>query len=191
MNDKNIFTPAIYEALTPFEIKGLMFRDFFNAADMTSRCASLRYFFPESEAWPQNEVLDVEYDFNALFVGPATLLAPPYASVYLDEEPLLMGATTLSVREFLQSFGLSVSAENSVPDDHISYEMELAVMLLVHARYSPQYHDALARFVRAHLELWLPAFIAKITDCAKTSAIKCLAVQLNDWFDELKARIIL
>lgn len=191
MNDKDIFTPSMYEALTPFEINGLMFRDFFNAADMTSRCASLRYFFPESESWPQDEALNVEYDFNVLFVGPATLLAPPYASVYLDDEPLLMGATTLSVREFLQSIGLSVTAENSFPDDHISYEIELAVMLLVHARHSPQYHEALTRFVRAHLELWLPAFIAKIKDCAKTAVIKCLAVLLTNWFDELKTRVIL
>ena len=38
-----------------------MFRDFFNAADMTSRCASLRYFFPESESWPQDEALNVEW----------------------------------------------------------------------------------------------------------------------------------
>lgn len=168
-----------------------MFRDFFNAADMTSRCTSLRHFFPESGSWPQDEALDVEYDFNALFVGPATLLAPPYASVYLDEEPLLMGATTLSVREFLQRIGLFVAVENSVPDDHISYEIELAVMLHVHARHSPQYHDALSHFVRAHLELWLPVFIAKITDSAKTSAMKCLASQLNNWFDELKTRVIL
>lgn len=191
MNDKNIFTTSIYEALTPFEIKGLLFRDFFNAADMTSRCASLRHLFPERGAWLQDEALEVEYDFNALFVGPATLLAPPYASVYLDDEPLLMGATTLSVREFLRSIGLTVTEENSVPDDHVSYEMELVVMLSAHARHSPQYHDALARFVQGHLELWLPAFIAKINDCAKTSAIKCLALQMTNWFDELKTRVIL
>ncbi|EMN1409483.1 molecular chaperone TorD family protein [Enterobacter cloacae] len=191
MNDKDIFTSSTYEALTSFEIKGLTFRDFFNAADTTSRCASLHLLFPESRAWQQDEALEVEYDFNALFVGPATLLAPPYASVYLDEEPLLMGATTLRVREFLQNMGLFVTEENSVPDDHISYEMELAVMLSVHARHSPQYHDALTRFVLGHLELWLPAFITKINDCAKTSAMKCLASQLTNWFDELKTRVIL
>jgi TorA maturation chaperone TorD len=93
------------------------------------------------------------------------------------------------MREFLQSIGLSVTAEN-IPDDHISYEIELAVMLLVHARHSPQYHEALTRFVRAHLELWLPGFIAKI-NCAKTAVIKCLAVLLTNWFDELKTRVIL
>ena len=104
---------------------------------------------------------------------------------------LLWWPTTLSVRAFLQRMGLAVAAENSVPDDHISHEIELVVMLSVHARHSPQYQDALARFVCGHLELWLPAFIEKINLNAKTSAIKRLALQLTNWFDELKTRVIL
>ncbi|WP_326470638.1 molecular chaperone TorD family protein [Enterobacter wuhouensis] len=191
MNDKDIFTTSIYKALTPFEINGLMLRDFFNAADISSRQISLRHLCADSEPLQQDEALEVEYDFNALFVGPATLLAPPYASVYLGDEPLLMGATTLSVREFLQSMGLVVTDENAVPDDHISVELELAVMLCAHARTSPHYHDALARFVTGHLELWLPAFIEKINQRATTPAIKRLALQLTNWFDELKTRVIL
>lgn len=191
MNDRNIFTPSIYESLTPFEITGLMFRDFFNAADLPSRHAPLRHLCEGCEPLSQNEALEVEYDFNALFVGPATLLAPPYASVYLDDEPLLMGATTLSVREFLHRISLSVADENALPDDHISFEIELVVLLCAHARTSPQYHEALTRFVTGHFELWLPDFIEKINQHAKTPAIKQCAEQLTNWFGELKTRVIL
>lgn len=190
MNEQNVFAGSIYESLTPFEINGLMFRDFFNAPDSAARHIPLRHLLDGCDL-PEEERRNVEYDFNALFVGPAALLAPPYDCVYLDDAPVLMGPTTLSVRAFLQRMGLAVAAENSVPDDHISHEIELVVMLSVHARHSPQYQDALARFVCGHLELWLPAFIEKINLNAKTSAIKRLALQLTNWFDELKTRVIL
>jgi TorA maturation chaperone TorD len=47
-------------------------------------------------------VVEAEYDFNALFVGPQTLKAAPYASVYLEEDASVMGKSTLSIREFMQ-----------------------------------------------------------------------------------------
>lgn len=191
MNDTNVFTASIYDALSSFELTGLAFRDFFNAEDMTSRQRATGQLCPESGKWLEAAWLDMEYDFSALFLGPMAPLAAPYASVYLDDEPLLMGATTLGVREFLHSVGLFVSEENRIPDDHISFELELVVMLSACARKSPQYHDALNRFVCGHLELWLPAFIEKINNNAKTSAIKHIALLLTNWFDELKARVIL
>ncbi|HDS9359464.1 TPA: TorD/DmsD family molecular chaperone [Enterobacter cancerogenus] len=191
MNDKNIFTKSIYDALSLFESTGLALRDFFNAAEMTSRNKALRQLLPESAEWHDDIWLDIEYDFNALFVGPMAPLAAPYASVYIDDEPMVMGPTTLGVREFLHSIGLFVDDENGVPDDHVSFELELIVMLSAHARQSPQYHDALTRFTTGHVELWLPTFIEKINNKAKTSAIKSVANRMTNWLDELKARVIL
>jgi TorA maturation chaperone TorD len=42
-------------------------------------------------ALTEQEWLEAEYDFNALFVGPQTLKAAPFASVYLEEDALANG----------------------------------------------------------------------------------------------------
>ncbi|MEA7543853.1 molecular chaperone TorD family protein, partial [Salmonella enterica subsp. enterica serovar Montevideo] len=41
------------------------------------------------------------HDFNALFVGPGKLLAAPFASVYLEDDALVMGKATLEIRDFM------------------------------------------------------------------------------------------
>ncbi|VFS16815.1 Putative oxidoreductase component of anaerobic dehydrogenases; Functional role page for Chaperone protein TorD [Enterobacter cancerogenus] len=191
MKDKNIFANSIYDNLSLFELTGLALRDFFSAAEMTARQRALRQLYPQCKAWDDSAWLEMEYDFSALFVGPMAPLAAPYASVWLDEEPLVMGPTTLNVREFLDSVGLVVGEDSAAPDDHISIELELVVMLCAHARHLPQYHDALTRFTTGHLALWLPAFIDNIKNNAKTSAIREVALQLTNWLDELKTRVIL
>ncbi len=66
-------------------------RDFFFSVHGREMAAAVSQL--EKVSFPAPEVTDweaVEYDFNRLFVGPMALEAPPYASFYLDPEPLLM-----------------------------------------------------------------------------------------------------
>ncbi|EDV1161615.1 molecular chaperone, partial [Salmonella enterica subsp. enterica serovar Java] len=78
--------------------------------------------------------LEAEYDFNALFVGPGKLLAAPFASVYLEDDALVMGKATLEIRDFMAALGLSVNQESNIPDDHISCVLELTTLLLANTR---------------------------------------------------------
>ena len=65
----------------------------------------------------EDSIREAEYAFNRLFVGPGPVPAPPYASVYLDAEPLLMGQAAVSMRELIWSLGLAVREEDNLPED--------------------------------------------------------------------------
>lgn len=126
----------IYETLTIFESTGLLLRDFFISHDSHTLKAAYSALEAHASRLTEQEWLDAEYDFNALFVGPQTLKAAPFASVYLEEDALVMGKSTLSIREFMANIGLSINHKNNIPDDHISYVLELAVLLSANARTS-------------------------------------------------------
>lgn len=179
----------VYELLPPFERKGLQLRDFYIYGDsqrLKNKAKELALLPAEQ---PDQQWQEAEYDFNRLFVGPAALQAPPYSSVYLGDEPLIMGATTLHVRELMESLGLTVSREDNIPDDHISYELELAVLLFINARSTPGFAPLLQRFVSQHLTLWVPMFIEKITNNASSAVMKMAALELSHWIEELKTRV--
>lgn len=94
---------SIYESLTELEKTGLTLRDFFNSHDSHSLKSAYVRLNPSAavnltdRAW-----LEAEYDFNALFVGPGKLLAAPFASVYLEDDALVMGKATLEIRSLWQ-----------------------------------------------------------------------------------------
>ncbi|WP_368658211.1 molecular chaperone TorD family protein [Budvicia aquatica] len=56
-------------------------------------CSSIHQIDPES----------LVYDYSILFEGQGVMPAPPWSSVYLERENLLMGESTLAYRDFLAS----------------------------------------------------------------------------------------
>lgn len=174
-------------ALTEFESSGLRLRDFFISHNSETLKTAWTALSPD-EALSLNETdwLNVEYDFNALFVGPGKLKAAPFASVYLDEDALVMGKSTLSIREFIENLGLSINKENNIPDDHISYVLELAVLLRVNSGKSPEYRTMLSHYVNDYVMRWVPAYIVKIKNNAETCTLRSVAEKLSYWLDELK-----
>ena len=79
----------------------------------------------------------VEFAFNRFFVGPQAVIAPPFASIYLDPEPQLMGRTTLQVRDLYRLLNLQPAGAGVIPDDHISFELDLYRQLLMAAVLRP------------------------------------------------------
>jgi putative dimethyl sulfoxide reductase chaperone len=115
---------------------------------------------PEQTPFPMPEA---EYVFNRLFIGPLAVPAPLYASVYLESEPMLMGESTLGVRDLYAAFGLRRPREQSVPDDHLSLELDFLLCLDQALLAGPD--DALVRirrqFLESHMNVWVPAFVAR------------------------------
>lgn len=129
---------------------------------------------------------EVEFAFNRLFVGPAALEAPPFASVYLDAESLVMGRTTLDVRKMYSALGLESPWKNTIPDDHISLELDAALAL----KHIASHDEAIAvqelhqQFIK-HLEAWVPRFIQRILDAPSGHpAITFVATCLSTWLDD-------
>ncbi|MCG8617892.1 MAG: molecular chaperone TorD family protein [Desulfobacterales bacterium] len=137
--------------LTPGCIAGL--RDFFAAVD----AAALQAAYAATNNFPLDKVdwQQVEYDFNRLFVGPAAPAAPPYASVYLDENADLMGKSTLGIRQLYNSLGMQVPDPGALPDDFISYELDALLVIL---GQQPLDMKALKSLVSRHMGAWVPAF---------------------------------
>lgn len=143
---------------------------------------------PDGEA-PDNAKFsaEAEYAFNRLFVGPGPVPAPPYASVYLDADPLLMGRATASMRELFRSLGLAVREEGSLPEDYLACELEAWLVLRTLARAEDgalrqNAEEALAWLVDGHMQRWIPQFLsrarAESMPRALAHALNCLEAWL-------------
>lgn len=88
-----------------------------------------------------------------LFIGPNTLPAPPWGSVYLDPEGVLQGSSTQALSAFLQRERLKVQTRYPEPSDHVGLMLFQAAVLASEVRES-----ALKELLVDHLESWLPQF---------------------------------
>ena len=80
--------------------------------------------------WGGEEILkadsieDLTVEHARLFVGPYTLLAPPYGSVYMEPERRIMGNSTMDVVKRYQQSGLDMAGDFKDAPDHIAAELE-------------------------------------------------------------------
>ncbi|CNH58025.1 TorD family cytoplasmic chaperone [Yersinia frederiksenii] len=91
-----------------------------NPAKIAHYCQQMPAISPEQ----------LEYDFSVLFEGQGEMPAPPWGSVYLDKENILMGASTLQYREFLATLGLANQSTIHEPEDQFGL-MLLAWVYLI------------------------------------------------------------
>ncbi|KYH32995.1 Tat proofreading chaperone DmsD [Moorella mulderi DSM 14980] len=146
-------------------------------AELTARASDL-------EAYRQ----ELQEDYNRLFFGPGHLEAPPWESVYRSKEHLLFGEETLAVREFYRSFGLESKKKNREPDDHLGLEMEFMAWLSQAAAAKVQagedaseFLQGQRRFLKEHLEQWVPALCSDIQGAARTKFFRGLALFTRGW----------
>lgn len=171
-------------------------RNFFiaqNAAELraavTELPSALRNDRLQDADWEQTE-----FAFNRLFVGPMALEAPPYASVYLEDEPQVMGKTTMLVRSVYEMIGLVSPWKNTLPDDHISLELDAAlalhrVLLAATPSVRGQLEELRGFFLREHVQVWVPRFCARIEAApSATPVLLCMAAALRQWLGTSIAR---
>lgn len=166
-------------------------RDFFlagNAHELEQSYQNLCEHSP-GDAPAVEDWQEVEFVFNRLFIGPAALEAPPFSSVYLDAQSLVMGNTTLDVRDMYASLGLESPWKNTIPDDHISLELDAALAMNHIAQRTDQaeIRELRERFMM-HMDNWVPRFAELILEApsahpAISHVVKCL----SDWLLEQRA----
>jgi len=167
-------------------------RDFFAARDgraMAAACATLTKASPPADGHPTSADTadELEYAFNRLFVGPGPVPAPPYASVYLDPDHGLMGESTRIAAAVYDALGVASPSNGSLPDDHLALELDAAVVF--HALKAREQSAELAAlwdyFLRDHLMLWVPLFVASIKQAPDVPpAISHVASLLLAWLSE-------
>lgn len=115
----------------------------------------------------KEDVEQLEFDFNRLFVGPNRLEASPYESTYRNDQRSLMQYETLAVRKFYQKAGLEVSKKNVDPDDHLALELEFVCYLLENSKENDQYYKMHQDFLKDHLLKWVDTHCKVV--CEKTN----------------------
>jgi TorA maturation chaperone TorD len=160
-------------------------RDFFLGPDAAAlQSASRRLARAAGRPCPTSDWLEAEYAFNRLFVGPMAPQAPPYASVYLEPEPRLMGTSTLQARHLYQMVGLVCPWQDTMPDDHLSLELDACLRIRqgALAEASSDLTEIYAYFLTQHLAGWLPLFSRRVREAPGVAPIMVWAVdELNNW----------
>jgi TorA maturation chaperone TorD len=136
----------------------------------------------EVEKGLDHEFLKIE--FTRLFVGPYSLPAPPYGSVYIDHERKVMGDSTMDAKNRYQSFGLDISNNIKEVPDHITVELEFMFFLIfkeiesIQSDASDKTQEILLHqkaFLNDHLNRWVPDFTDCVIEHAGTEFYRNLA----------------
>lgn len=126
----------------------------------------------------------LKVDFARLFIGPYTLLAAPYGSIYLEEGRTIMGDSTLNARQLYRDAGVDMAAAIKDAPDHIAVELEFLHLLSfreVEAMRRGDMNDAALRvqeqavFLARHLGHWVEPFARSVEKAAETAFYRSLA----------------
>jgi len=110
-------------------------------------------------------------EYQYLFTGPDHLEAPPWGSVYRDEEGLLFGETTLEVRDFLASEGFVLNTVHNEPDDHIGLLFWAAAWFA-----EKQQPSALRKLLEDHILPWSDEYLKRFVAAANNPFYKNLGI---------------
>lgn len=118
----------------------------------------------------------VRGEYTRLFLGPASLPAPPWESVYEGTDAVLFQESTLEVRDFYRRFGLLPESYPRVADDSLA--LELAFMAALAGRMEEAFRlgddgrlqETMAgsrEFLEKHLLKWIPKFTERMAGKAE------------------------
>ncbi len=141
----------------------------------------------ESQAVPmvRNMIADMgkvsadvlKVDFTRLFAGPYGLPAPPYGSVYLENERKVMGNSTMDALSHYQTFGLDIAEGLKEVPDHITIELEFMFFLIYKEIESILSNDPGSlqlyvteqlSFLNDHINAWILQFTGNIIEFTGT-----------------------
>jgi TorA maturation chaperone TorD len=148
-----------------------------DAADRHTR-TGLELLRVYREHWGPDALASLTADFNRLFVGPGSLLAPPWESVHRGVDHLLFDHHTLAVRAWYARFGLEAPNHGHEPDDHLGLELAFMGQLcdLAACRNGrKEILQAMGGFLDEHLLCWAPACLGQIQARARTPYYQGLA----------------
>ncbi|WP_145538775.1 TorD/DmsD family molecular chaperone [Yersinia kristensenii] len=123
------------------------------------------------------------YDFSVLFEGQGEMPAPPWGSVYLDKENILMGASTLQYREFLSTLGLASQSAIHEPEDQFGL-MLLAWVHLIEQPPSAQQQptDAAIVLLTEHLLPWAYRYLELIKNARVEYQVYPLLAEITECY---------
>ncbi len=132
-------------------------------------------------------------EYTRLFIGPISLAAPPWESVYGQQDALLFQESTLKVRSTYRQFGLIPEAYPHVADDSLA--LELHFMSLLAQRSFEEFESGRAEalrvslkgasdFLEEHLLIWIPKFLERMKDSKFRLIYPQFCIILNEFLKQ-------
>jgi len=140
-----------------------------------------------------NSISRLAIDYARLFVGPYSLLAPPYGSVYLEGKREIMGESTMDITKRYADAGLTFVEKGKEVPDHIRVELEFMSFLIfkeieaIRTESSEEIMDMVQRqaaFMQDHLSLWVPDLTQNIEAAAEEDFYRHLALATRIFIEE-------
>lgn len=117
-------------------------------------------------------------DFQRLFNGSETPLAPPYESMFSNSYKMLINPGSLDVQDFYKAYGFKSKIKNKIPDDHLGTEL-LFLTLLIDKFLGfddraciVEMKSEIKRFIQEHLLSWIAQWNDKIQIHSQTTCYK-------------------
>lgn len=133
---------------------------------------------------------DAASDFAALLLNMSPNPVIAYESVYTSEEGLLMQDARDDVRAQYLACGFALDKDISLPDDHVSFELEFMALLCEREASCEDALDAQGlgktraaeqRFLSEHLLVWTPDFCRNLHERARCGLYRGLASSLSQF----------
>jgi len=126
--------------------------------------------------------------YQRLFVGPDTLPAPLWGSVYLDKENVLFGNSTLRLRRWLRSNGIDAQHDRNEPEDHIG-----TLLMMVSWLAEERQGGLVEQLLTKHVLPWAPRYLELLQANAQHPFYQGLAqlaqITLSAWGEECTAEV--
>lgn len=131
---------------------------------------------------------DIRKDYARLFVGPFTIPAPPYGSLYLGGHQQVCDETSLDVARRYRDEGLQLLLRE--PADHVAVELEYMYLLVFREgqavasgdkAQADAYRAKQRDFLQEHLGAWLPALRDRVVGNAQTDFYKHVAIAADEF----------
>ena len=165
---------------------GCCLRNFFVSADNSDLLQTYKAMMTCVDLPAINCSESFEFAFNRFFVGPLAPVAPPFASVYLDRDKLVMGPSTQDARDLYTALELSSPWAGSLPDDHVSLEIDgcLHLRQLSERHDNPQLSALYHSFLTEHFSQWIPKFCNRIMSANDVPLpLYAVAEALTEWLN--------
>ena len=133
-------------------------------------------------------LIELQKDYAHLFVGPFKVPAPPYGSVYLEDNERVCGDSTMEVIARYNEEGLRLTLAE--PADHVAIELEYMHLLIFRQMRAVAsgdedsatgYLEKQRDFLENHLGPWMPLLTEKIAENAGTDFYRQVAAATDDF----------
>ena len=181
----NLLSRAIYKYPDDEEriwLQSCIDDEVFSEVPFSSDNANTQMGLKHLQKWQADGLGDAVYeqmqsDYTCLFIGPGKVLAPPWESVFFNEERMTFQKQTLDVRHWYRRFGLEIEKLHQEPDDHIGLELLFLSQLASLCLNALNEHDTIRfeevqaaqrDFLKHHLGIWALSWCKLVQKHTKT-----------------------